>query len=204
VPWDAGESMVSENEATVRLEGIVHAHRYDPDASGKQFLGAAIECRDAVWVIDYEEQSPFHAFAGRRVVASGEPYTPEGQFLIDWGEGKRLRHLRPSTVQPMEITEDLELVEVGAPYGLRGQFAFGAADTGESMLSFVTEKGDAFAVANDPAGRSVGASVEVWAYPVQLAPTIHRARARYLWIVCPCSAAELWEWRGRPARRRGM
>ena len=89
---------MSENE--MRLEGIVHASSYDPDAQGKQFVGAAIECTDGnVWVIDYRDQSPFHAFAGRRVVVSGEPYRPEGQHLIGWRGNQKVGHFRVSTIR---------------------------------------------------------------------------------------------------------
>ena len=104
---------VSDQEKEVRLEGILHACPYDPSAQGKQFLGAAIECSDGkVWVIDYRKQSPFHAFAGRQVVVAGEPYKPEGQHLIGWGEGKTLGHFRVSTMWLVEVTPDAEPVEV--------------------------------------------------------------------------------------------
>jgi hypothetical protein len=91
------------NEHEIRLEGIVRASRYDPSASGKQFLGAAIECNDGtVWVIDYDEQSQFHALSGRHVVVFGEPYKPKGQHLIGWEGGKQLGHFRVSTIRVME------------------------------------------------------------------------------------------------------
>lgn len=178
------------------MEGIVHASRYDPSDQGKQFLGAAIECSDGeVWVIDYDEQSPFHAFAGRRVLVSGEPYKPgPGQYLFRW-QGKALGHFRVSTMRLVEVAPDAKLVEVGAGQPLCGRFEGGASDVGESALSFVTEKGDAFLVANDPAGATVGRSVEVWAYPVQ--PSIPRLPEKYLWIICPRSAADDWAWRRR-------
>jgi hypothetical protein len=180
------------------LEGIVHASRYDSNAPGKQFLGAAIECSDArVWVIDYEEQSPFHAFAGRQVIVSGEPYKPSGQCLIGWAGGKELGHFRVSSMRPVEVTADAELVEVGAGFDLRGRFQCAPGDAGESTLFFVSNSGDTFAVANHPAGASVGPSVDVWVYPVQPSPSIHRPSGRYLWIICPHTAADLWEWRGR-------
>src|SRR5262245_54991769 len=171
---------MNDQEKSVRLEGIVHASRYDAKAAGKQFLGAAIECSDAkVWVIDYEEQSPFHAFAGRQVVAFGEPYEPAGQFLIGWGGGKTFGHFRPSCVRLVQVTDDAELVEIGAPDDLRGRFERGMANAGESMLSFVTEKGDAFVVTNDPAGATVDLNLEVLAYPVQPSPSIRRPPGRY-------------------------
>ena len=68
---------MSEQEKELRFEGIVRACRYIPGGQGKQFLGAIIECgAGKEWVIDYDEQSPFHAFADRQVVVSGEPYEP--------------------------------------------------------------------------------------------------------------------------------
>ena len=189
---------MSEQKTEIRLEGIVHASRYDPSAQGKQFLGAAIECSDGkVWVIDDNEQSPFHAFAGRQVVVSCEPYKPEGQHLIGWRGGKKLGHFRVSTMRLVEVTPDAKLVEVGGGQPLCGRFERGTSETGESMVSFVTEEGDAFLVTNDPAGATVGPSVKVWAYPVQPSPSIPRPREQYLWIICPCSAADLWEWRER-------
>jgi hypothetical protein len=150
---------MSEQKKEIWLEGIVHASRYDPSAQGKQFLGAAIECSDGkVWVIDYSEQSPFHVFAGRQVVVSGEPYKPEGQgqHLIGWRGVKKLGHFRVSTMRLVQVTPDAKLVEVGGGQHLCGRFERGTSETGESMVSFVTEEGDAFLVANDPAGATVG------------------------------------------------
>jgi hypothetical protein len=192
---------MSGQKKEVRLEGIVHASRYDPSAQGKPFLGAAIECSDGmVWVIDYSEQSPFHAFAGRQVVASGEPYRPDhdkGQFLFGWGGGKKLGHFRVSTMRLVEVTLDAEFVEVGAGRQLHGRFERGTNETGDSKLFFVTEEGNAFLVANDPAGTIVGPNVEVWAYPMQSPASIPTPPRRYLWIISPHSAADLWEWRKR-------
>jgi len=180
-----------------RLEGIVHACRYDPSAEGKQFLGAAIESRDGrVWVIDYDEQSPFHAFAGRQVVVSGEPYTPEGQLLARWS-GKQPGHFRVSALRLVDVTPDAELVEVGPGRFLNGRLERGTSDVTEPMLSFVTEKGDVFLVANEPAGAVVGQSVEVWAYPVHPATSVQTSPGQSLWIICPCSDADIWAWRGR-------
>jgi hypothetical protein len=133
-------------------------------------------------VIDYSEQSPFHAFAGRQVGVSGEPYKPEGQHLIGWGGGKTLGHFRVSTMRLVEVTPDAELVEVGAGQHLCGRFERGKSETGCSTLSFVTEEETTFLVANDPVGATVGPSVEVWAYPVQPSPSIPRPPEQYLWI----------------------
>ncbi len=92
--------MSEQDETEVRLEGIVHASDYEPGGQGKQFLGAIIECADGKeWVIDYDEQSPFHAFADRHVVVSGRPYTPEGQCI---GGGQIVGHFRVSTLRLVE------------------------------------------------------------------------------------------------------
>ncbi len=192
--------MSEQDEMEVRLEGIVRASRYDPGSQGKQFLGAIIECADGKeWVIDYDEQSPFHAFTGRHVVVSGRPYIPEGQCI---GGGQIVGHFRVSTLRLVEVTPDAELVEVGPGLRLGGRLERVTSDTGESMFSFVTEKGDVFLVANDPAGATVGRNVDVWAYLVKPSPSIRRPSRQYLWIICSCSASDLWEWRGRQTRDR--
>lgn len=189
--------MIDPDKA-VRLEGIVRISRFDRDSEGKQFLGAMIECADRKkWVVDYDEQSPYCAFSGHRVVASGEPYAPDGQELIGWGRDNHLRHLRVSTMRLVEGTTDAELVEVGEGQRLRGHFERGLIGTEDAMLSFVVEGGDTFLVANDPAGVTAGRTVDVQAYPVELAPSIDRPPGRYLWTISPCSVAELCEWRER-------
>ena len=188
--------LMSEQKKELRLEGIVHASRYVPGVQGKQFLGAIIKCSDGwEWVVDYDERSPFHAFADRRVVVSGKPFEPEptGQHL----GGDKLGHFRVSTMRLVEVTPDAELVEVGPGRTLCGRFERGPSEAGASILSFVTERGDSFLVANSPAGATVGRTVEVWAYPVQPSPSFSRPPAECLWIICPCSAADLWKWRDR-------
>lgn len=191
---------MSTQEKQIRLEGIVHASRFDPDAQGKQFLGATIECSDATWVIDHEEQSPFHVLAGHQVVAFGEPYKPEGQHLISRGGDKKLGHFHVSILQPAELTSGAELVEVGARFDLDGRFELASGDTAESTFLFITGSGEVFAVANDPAGASVGRSVEVSAYPVHVSPSLRKRPERYLWIICPYSVVDLRDWRRRCSR----
>ena len=97
----------------------------------------------------------------------------------------------------IEVTPDAQLVEIGARQELFGRFKRGTGAPQESSLSFVTEKGDTFLVFNDPAGVTLGRIVEVWAYPVQPSPSIPRSAEQHLWIICPCSLADLWEWRER-------
>ena len=185
---------MSEEEQELRIEGIVHARRYVAGERGKPFLGATIESSDGLqWVIDYDEQSPFHAFADRRVAACGRPYQPDGQFI---GGDKTAGHFRVSGLRLLEVTDDAPLVEVGTERQLSGQFVRGTSDTGISTLSFVTKKGDTFQVVNDPAGATLGRNVDVQAYPVQPSRSIPTSE-RFLWIICPCSAADLWEGRGR-------
>ncbi len=183
---------MSEQEKGLRIEGVVRASSYARDAPGKQFLGAIIECSDGTeWVIDYDEQSPFHAFAGRRVLVSGEPYEPTGQQLGGIG------HFRVSTMRLVGAAPDAQLVEVGAPQKLSGRFERGTSVSQQSSLYFVTENGDTFLVFNDPARATLGRNVDVWAYPVQPPPSIPRPPEEYLWVICPSSPADLWEWRAR-------
>ena len=101
----------------------------------------------------------------------------------------------------VEVIPDAEFVEVRAGQDLRGRFERGACDTGDMALLFLTEMGDRFLVANDPAGATVGRSVEVTAYPIQPSPSIPRPPGQYLWIICDCSAADIWEWRARSRAR---
>src|SRR5262245_48640888 len=189
----------SEGAMDIQLEGIVHASRYDANAPGKQFLGAAIECSDGkVWVIDYAEESPFHAFAGRQVLVAGEPFTPGPgtQHLVSWGD-KPVGHFEVSTMRLAKVTPDAELVEVGPRHYLVGRLERCTSDTGGSTLSFVTEMGDVFHITNDPAGANVGRTVEVCAHRVEPSPSNETPRGQYLWIMCPCSMKDIWEWRAR-------
>ncbi len=187
--------MSDQRETELRLEGTVRASRYQPAIEGKQFLGVIIECADGrEWVIDYDEQSPFHAFADRRVVASGRPYTPEGQCI---GGDRIAGHFRVSTMRLVEVTPDAEFVEVGPARPLSGQFERGTSHSGKTTLSFISANGDTFLVANNPAGAVTGRRVDVLAYPVEPSPSSLNPHAQYLWIICPCSSADLSKWRER-------
>jgi hypothetical protein len=96
---------MNEQQKEIQLEGIVRASRRDPDGQGKQFLGAAIECSDGtVWVLTYQEDSPFHTFADRRVMVSGEPYKPTGQHLIGWQGARKVGHFRVANIRLAEGT----------------------------------------------------------------------------------------------------
>jgi hypothetical protein len=148
-------------------------------------------------VISYGEQSPFHAFGDRKVVVSGKPYEPTGSHIIGTCRGKKPGHFRVSTMRLVEVTPDAQLVEVGEEQHLSGRFKGGTSVTGQSILSFVTEKGTTFLVANQPVGLTTGRDVRVLAYPVQPVPLTTKSLEQYLWIICPCSAQDLWEWRGR-------
>jgi hypothetical protein len=96
---------MNEQKKELRLEGIVRASRRDPSRQGKPFLGAQIECNDGtVWVITYEENSPFHAFADQHVVVLGEPYTPPTaeQHLMGRHGGQKLGHFHVSSIRLAE------------------------------------------------------------------------------------------------------
>jgi len=164
-------------EQELRLTGIVHAHR------GGEFP-AIIACSDGTeWVISYGEQSPYHAFADRKVVASGRPCKPPFAHII-------LGHFRVSTMRLVTVTPDAQLVEVGEEQHLSGRFKVGTNDSGESVLSFVTEKGTTFLVANEPAGLIVGRDVKILAYSVQPYRLTPQSPEQYLWILCPCSVQD--------------
>ncbi len=189
-----GDAM-SEQEKGLWLEGIVH-RRYTLLAP---WLGAEIECGDATWVIATDDLSPYHAFAERRVMASGAPYEPKyrQRILSRVGE-KPIRHFRVSTMRLAEATPDAWLTEVGEEQRLAGRFERGAGDGGEAALSFVTEEGVAFLVANEPPGAAAGGRVEVTAYPVLPTPSSARRLRQSLWVICPYTHKETWEWRRRP------
>ena len=186
----------------LQLDGIVLASAYDHAATGKQFLGAVVECSDGTrWVVAYSEQSPYHVFAGRRVLVSGEAYLPSGQQIIQM-DGKRtndgtLRHMRVITMRLVDETPDDRFVEVGAEQQMAGRFEPRSSDIGESLLNFVTENGVSFQVANNPAGATIGRRVEVSAYPISSSVLTRRSTEQCLWIICPHSAADLWKWRSR-------
>jgi hypothetical protein len=183
---------LSGREEEVRLEGTVHALGHITASCGP--LVTTIKCPDgAEWVIDYDEQSPYHAFAGRRVVATGLPCEPPPQHVL-FVTG----HFGVSTMRLVEVTNNAWLTEVGAGRILSGRFHRGAGTAGESTLSFVTETGDAFQVANNPAGATVDCTVQALAYPVRLSPCIAMGTQQHLWIICPWSYAELWGLRDRP------
>ena len=187
---------MSTPEREIKFEGIVYASQYDDAAPGKQFLGAIVQCSDGKrWVVDYAEQSPFHLFAGRRVLVSGKPYTPTGQHLISV-DGS-LRHLKVSTMRLLDVAPDAHFLEVGSERQLSGRFELRDGGTGQSGLRFVTDEGNSFAVVNNPIGAEIGARVDVRAFPISLSASAPDATEQSLWITCPYSAAQLWEWRKR-------
>ena len=189
---------MGQQNALQRLEGVVHARHYRVGDHGKQFLGAALECNDgAVWIIDYDEQSPFHNFVGRHVIAYGEPPKPIGirQVLVGWPGAKALGHFCVSTMRVSDVSADVEFVEIGAGHNLKGRFERATGADDDSKLSFVTADRKAFLVANDPAEVKCGTDVAVWAYPIQAPTARHGLAGPYLWVICPHSAADLWEWR---------
>jgi len=95
------------------------------------------------------------------------------------------------------VTPDAQLVEVGEEQQISGRFKVGTSDRGESILSFVTDEGTTFLVANEPAEMVADRDVRVSAYPVEPYPTTPKSTKHYLWIICPYSTQDLWDWRGR-------
>jgi hypothetical protein len=191
---------MGEQNEKLRLEGIVHGFQSFSLLEGGEFP-ALLECDDgAEWVISYGEQSPFHAFAERRVRVTGQRYKPTGAYVIGTSRkpGQRPGHLRVSTMRLLESTPDAQLIEVGEERDLSGRFTRETSDGGRSILSFATEEGTRYLVANEPAGvrRSSGV-IRVTGFPVELSPLFQKPSDRYLWIICPCSAGDIMEWRGR-------
>jgi hypothetical protein len=188
---------MSEDEGEILFEGIVHASSYNPDADGKQFLGAVIEDDNrTIWVVEYGEASPYHPFAGRRVMVSGRPYQPDGQCLIGWRHRTELKHLRVLTMRLAVPDSDAWLIEVGPAQDLSGRIERGSDDAGAPSLSFVNEQGDTFRVANDPPGVQIGCTVDVRIYHVLLATSSQSPR-QVVWLLCWCSAVDVWGWRRR-------
>ncbi len=183
---------LSEQVQEHQLEGIVHAPGSFAPRQGP--VVAKIKCPDgAVWVIDYDEQSPYHAFVGRRIMASGFPCNPPQQHVISV-----TGHFAVSTIRLAEVAPDAWLIEVRAAQDLVGRFELGTSDAAESALSFVTDKGDTFHLANNPAGATVGGLVNALAYPVQLSPCVSRSPQQSLWVICPWSYAQLGALRKAP------
>ena len=180
-------------ESEHRLEGIVGARGSFAPRRGP--VTTDIKCPGgAVWVIDYDEQSPYQAFVGRRIVASGFPCQPTMQHRI-----KVTGHFAVSTMRLADATRDAWLVEVGAPEDLTGRFERSIdVAAAESELSFVVENGDTFRVANNPAGAITGGLVNALAYPVQFSVLVPRSPQQSLWVICPWSYAQLGELRDGP------
>jgi len=190
---------MSEQKEELRLEGTVHGFRSFSSLEGGDFP-AFLECSDgAEWVISYGEQSPFHVFDERQVVVTGRPYKPTGAYVIGTSRRPEQKpgHLRVSTLRLLELTPDAQLVEVGEEQDLSGCFKRETSDSGESILSFATEEGRRYLVANEPAGLSRWSEVvKVTAFPVELS-RMFQSSDPCLWIICPCSTGDLIEWRGR-------
>lgn len=184
---------VVENAHEGSLEGTVFARSAFRPLRGP--VTTEIQCGDeAVWVIDYDEQSPYHAFIGRRVVASGFPCHPPSQHRIHV-----TGHFAVSRMQLAEPAPDAWLTEVGAAQELSGRFEHRIeGETAESEFSFMTEHGEAFPVINNPAGMAVDKFVNTLAYPVQPSPILSRRLRQPHWVICPFSYAQLQKLRDGP------
>jgi hypothetical protein len=183
---------ISGQEKEIRLEGIVHAPGSFSAEAGPRV--ASIESPDgAEWVIDYDEQSPYHAFVGRQVVALGFSCEPPAQHVIMVSG-----HVAVSTMRLVEMTPDAWITEVGGARSLSGRFEGDTSDARESPLTFVTQQGETFLVANNPAGATADCSIDARVYPVQPSPSVSDSHQQWLWVICPWSYADLWELRRRP------
>ena len=183
---------MSEQHEQLQVEGIVHLR--DIYLSPRPWsLGVEIESSDAMWEIaESNDRSPYLAFAERRVVMAGVPQKAPLCHPIARVGGKPRRYLRVSTMRLVEAAPDVPFVEIGTPQHQLGRFQRGTNDSGEPSLSFATERAEAFLVANDPAGLTVGSPVKVLAYPVLPSSSLRRSSERYLWIIAPCECADCW------------
>src|SRR5262249_41472883 len=155
-----------------RLEGIVHLC----NTCMAPWFGAELVCDDTRWEIAWHPDTPYHAFAGRRVTVSGHPFEPESLQHRLWRTGEKpIRYFRVSTMGLIEETADAALIRVGPGQQLTGRFELSTTGTGEPTLSFITDRGDTILVANDPVGATVGRNDEVLAYPVQPSPSVRKS-----------------------------
>jgi len=183
---------LAEDDHEHKLEGTVIARGSFAPRRGR--VTTEINCADgAVWVIDYDEQSPYQAFIGRRVVVSGFPCHPPMQHRIEV-----TGHFAVSRMQLAAPEADAWLIDVGLPQEFAGRFKRSANEAAETQLAFLTENGDTFSVVNNPAGMSVNEVVDALAYPVQLSPCVSRRLRLSLWVVCPWSYAQLKKLRAGP------
>jgi hypothetical protein len=99
-------------------------------------------------------------------------------------------------MQLAESALDAWLKEVGEPQYLTGRFQPGfGGPAAEHELSFLADSGDAFRVANIPAGAAMWEVVEVLTFPVKLSQCVPGCSQQSLWVICPWSYAQLEELR---------
>jgi hypothetical protein len=184
---------LTEQEPERRLEGIVGARGSFAPRSGP--VTTEIKCSDgALWVIDYDEQSPYQAFVGRRVIVSGFRAQPPMERRIGV-----TGHFAVTTMQLAESAPDAWLTEVGPPQALTGRFQREVGCTGEEYSwAFLTENDKLFQVANKPAGATIGGTVSALAYSVNLSHSAGESSGQFLWVICPWSYAQLGELRNGP------
>jgi hypothetical protein len=122
---------------------------------GKQFLGAIIECADGkAWIVDYNESSPYHAFADCRVIVEGRLGSLEGgsQRLIRWkgrSVGIDLGHLIVSTMRLVgEASREHQVLEIGPRLTLSGHLDLGTGAANEAKPPFITTAGATFKIFN--------------------------------------------------------
>ena len=169
-----------------QLEGAVNSKSCFRPRRGP--VTTDITCANAaVWVIDYDEQSPYQAFIGRRVVASGFPCHPPSQHRIGVAG-----HFAVSSMQLADAAPDAWLLSVGPARELTGCFEYSSgAESLESELCFRTESNEVFGVVNHPAGMALDNVVKALAYPVEVSPRISRHARQALWVICPWSYGDL-------------
>lgn len=129
---------------------------------GKPFRGVLLEREGGERLVAaYGEIALWRAFDGRRVEVEAEPFTPEGQALLE--QHVRVRRFRHA--ERRDARGPVDYVEVGPEETLRGVFQEergepGSKSAGERFVRFVAEDGRSFpALGADDA--PIGAPVAV-------------------------------------------
>lgn len=149
--------------------------------SRKVFRGVLLERDDGSrWVATYERDELWEAFAGRRVVVSGERYVPRDQSLIN-------PHIRVNAWRLVKPGPDAPVHEVGPERTLEGRledetWPAGTKLEGEKTTRFLAVGGDRYLLAHVPAGTPHGRKLRVRARVVVPSPFDTRPGGDYLWI----------------------
>lgn len=182
----------------IRIKGIFRSYWLDGTGQGQVFLRATLDCSNGMrWAIDCSEDSPFHAFDGREVIVSGEPYETRDLFVA----GKVPDRFCASSMQIAEVLADPQLFELDAKQEFTGSFEHTRGQPAGHPITFVARDGQIYRVVNDQ-DREVleNAIANIRAYPVRSSPPVAEPIQR-LWVVNVIDTY-IGEW--RDGRREGQ